>query len=60
MTSTTLPPAYGGGRTLHVVQEGESLYAIARQYGVSIDDLRRLNTLGPSDVIVPFQKLYVN
>ena len=60
MTSTTLPPAYGGGRTLHVVQEGESLYAIARQYGVSIDHLRRLNTLGPSDVIVPFQKLYVN
>ena len=60
MTSGTLPPAYGGGRTLHVVQEGESLYAIARQYGVSIDELRRLNTLGLSDVIVPFQKLYVN
>ena len=55
-----LPPAYGGGRTLHVVQEGESLYAIARQYGVSVGDLQRLNGLGPADVIVPFQKLYVN
>ena len=57
----SLPPAYGGGgRTLHVVQEGESLYRISRQYGVTVDELRQLNTLGPSDVIVPFQKLYVN
>ena len=55
-----LPPAYGGGRTVHVVQEGQSLYAIARQYGVSVADLQQLNSLGPSDVIVPFQKLYVN
>ena len=55
-----LPPAYGGGRTVHVVQEGQSLYAIARQYGVSVTDLQRINGLGPSDVIVPFQQLYVN
>ena len=55
-----LPPAYGGGRTVHVVQEGQSLYAIARQYGVGVADLQQLNGLGPSDVIVPFQKLYVN
>ena len=58
--SAPLPPAYGGGRLLHVVQEGQSLYAIARQYGVSVTDLQRLNGLGPSDVIVPLQKLYVN
>ncbi|WP_420460564.1 LysM peptidoglycan-binding domain-containing protein [Neolewinella sp.] len=60
VSTTALPPAYGGGRTVHVVQEGQSLYAIARQYGVSVGELQQLNGLGPSDVIVPFQKLYVN
>ncbi|CAH1000165.1 hypothetical protein LEM8419_01312 [Neolewinella maritima] len=58
--NTPLPPAYGGGRTTHVVREGESLYAIARQYGVGVSDLQRLNALGSSAVIVPHQKLYVN
>lgn len=47
-------------RSFHVVQEGETPYAIARRYGLTTTKLRELNGLSPTDVIVPFQKLYVN
>jgi peptidoglycan lytic transglycosylase D len=33
------------GRALHTVRKGETLDAIARQYGVSVDDIRRWNHL---------------
>ncbi|MBC6993961.1 LysM peptidoglycan-binding domain-containing protein [Neolewinella lacunae] len=47
-------------RSFHLVQEGESLYSIARRYNITTDELRTLNGLKAGDVIVPFQKLYVN
>lgn len=68
------PPAYGGSseqtvtqqsnipaerRQMHIVKDGENLYGIARQYRVSVPELRALNYL-PTDVIVPFQELYLN
>ena len=37
--------ASGGGEALHVVQEGETLYSIARQHGVAVDALRNYNGL---------------
>ncbi|WP_116127958.1 LysM peptidoglycan-binding domain-containing protein [Lewinella sp. IMCC34183] len=62
--SSPPPPAYGApvqaNRAVHIVQEGESLYGIARQYRISVEELRTYNELQPADVIVPYQKLYVN
>lgn len=62
--SPVVPPAYGNELAqhdfTHVVREGETLYAIARQYGISVQELRQRNNLPASDVIVPFQKLRVN
>ncbi|THH41255.1 LysM peptidoglycan-binding domain-containing protein [Neolewinella litorea] len=58
------PPAYGApvqqNRAIHIVQEGDSLYGIARQYRLTVEELRTLNALESADVIVPYQKLYVN
>lgn len=42
----------------HKVLPGENLYAIARQYGLSVDDVMRLNQLS-SDRIYPGQRLIV-
>ncbi|MDP5168694.1 MAG: LysM peptidoglycan-binding domain-containing protein [Bacteroidia bacterium] len=45
-------------RLSHKVMPGESLYAIARQHGISVDDLRELNDL-KDDTIFPGQRLLV-
>ena len=63
-TGPATPPAYGAPlqqeRAFHTVKDGESLYGIARQYRMTVAELQELNELRPADVIVPFQKLYVN
>jgi len=43
----------------HQVRKGDTLYGISRRYGVKVDELRRLNKLGPQDAIYPGQKLKV-
>jgi LysM repeat protein len=47
------------GRATHQVRGGESLWSIARQYDVRIDDLRTWNAL-PGSLIKPGQQLYVS
>lgn len=46
-------------RFQHQVQPGESLWTIARRYGVSIADLRQWNRLGNNSLIRPGQTLLV-
>jgi LysM repeat protein len=45
--------------TYHQVRDGETLYRISRTYGLSVDDLLRLNHLPPGAAIRPGQKLLV-
>jgi LysM repeat protein len=47
------------GSQVHRVQPGQSLWAIAIAYGTTILNLRQLNSLGESSVIVPGQDLIV-
>jgi lipoprotein NlpD len=53
------PPARGsaGRPAEHLVRSGETLYAIARRYGVSAADLARWNGLGDGGLIRPGQRL---
>ena len=44
----------------HEVKKGETLYRIAKQYGVTIDELRRLNKLPSNQPIEIGQKLLVS
>lgn len=51
-----------GGSILHVhvVQKGDTLWKIAKQYGVSFDEVKRLNAhLANPDYIVPGMKIFV-
>jgi LysM repeat protein len=43
----------------HLVSRGETLYRISKKYGISVDDLRRLNNMDPNATIHPGQKLLV-
>lgn len=44
----------------HQVRAGETLYSIARRYGLKVDELRQLNKLAPNVVIHPGDKLVVS
>ncbi len=44
----------------HVVVRGESLYRIARKYGLTVDGLCKLNKMIPRQPIYPGQKLLVS
>ena len=44
---------------LHTVQKGETLYKISRKYGMSVDELRKLNGIGQDFKIIAGQKLKV-
>ena len=41
------------------VHQGDTLYRIAKQHGISVDELCRLNTITKTDTIHPGQKLMV-
>jgi len=43
----------------HLVSRGDTLYRISRKYGISVDDLRRLNNMDSNALIHPGQKLLV-
>jgi lipid-binding SYLF domain-containing protein len=45
--------------TYHVVQSGDTLSGISKKYGVSVDELCRLNKIEKSDPIHPGQKIVV-
>jgi len=43
----------------HVVQKGDTLYSISKQFGLSLTQLMKLNKLSKGDAIYPGQKLTV-
>jgi membrane-bound lytic murein transglycosylase D len=49
----------GSGNGSHIVRRGDSLYKIARHYGVRLSDLFRWNHLRPGDIIHPGQEIVV-
>lgn len=46
------------GKAFHIVESGDTLWAISNRFGVTIDDLRTLNNL-TDDIIYPNQVIYL-
>ncbi|GAA4820275.1 muramidase family protein [Algivirga pacifica] len=44
----------------HIVQQGETLYSIARKYNLSASELLSINELSPSVILQPGQALYTS
>lgn len=57
--SITGKPISPDKRRIHEVRSGENLFRIALKYGLSVDELCRLNNITPSQAIHPGQKLIV-
>ena len=54
----TLPGAYSGQRTgFHIVQKGDTISSISRQYGVTFRSLLELNNLDNPELISPGQRI---
>jgi LysM repeat protein len=59
-TGVTEPPPVGDtGPVTYVIQPGDTLFSIAQQYSVSIDDLAAANGISPNDLLTPGQTLSV-
>lgn len=44
-------------RKYHVVKPDETIFSVAKTYGISVDKLRSLNNLEPAELIIPNQLL---
>ncbi|MBF0219601.1 MAG: LysM peptidoglycan-binding domain-containing protein [Gammaproteobacteria bacterium] len=54
------PKQSSAATTTHTVRSGESLWSISRQYSVSVDDLKRWNSMKGTPAIKPGQQLRLN
>lgn len=52
-------PKAGAKERFHTVRSGESLFRIGRHYGLTVNELLRLNHLKPGAIIYPGQKLRI-
>lgn len=59
LSKTSREPLPLPGGRYHVVQSGDSLSKIAQHYGISVDELCRLNSMTPNQIIYPGQRLLV-
>jgi LysM repeat protein len=59
-TSPPPKPAASTEKQYHTVQKGETLFRIAKQYGISTAELRKLNNLSPDQPLRAGQKLLVS
>lgn len=52
-------PSNSSSGNVHYVQQGETLFSIAKQYDTTVDELRRINGMSDYDVLQSGQKLNV-
>ncbi len=58
-----VPASYdyvGAKREVHIVKDNETIFSIAQRYNISVQRLRALNQLEENEIIIPYQRLYVN
>jgi LysM repeat protein len=56
---TSAPSVNSSGQTIHVVQSGETLVRIARQYGVTVQDIVNANNLANPNLLDVGQELII-
>jgi LysM repeat protein len=59
-TSTPSKPAVSTKKRYHTVQKGDTLNLISKKYGISLEELRKLNNLSGSQTLRIGQKLLIS
>ena len=59
LTGGTEVPAGGERRQAYVVQSGDSLWSVARRYGVTVANLAQWNSMSPQDILSIGRELVV-
>ncbi len=49
-----------GKRNMYIVQDGETLFSIARKNAITVDRLRQLNAMDANEILIPGQRIYLN
>jgi LysM repeat protein len=57
---TPSKPTASAEKKYHTVQKGETLYVISKKYGISVEELRKLNNLSKDPSLRTGQKLLVS
>jgi membrane-bound lytic murein transglycosylase D len=57
MPAISDPPPAPAAPNLHEVRAGDTLWSIAKRYGLSMDTLRQINGLGKTGMVRPGQKI---
>jgi len=57
---TPSKPAASAEKKYHTVKKGETLYGISKKYGISVEELRKLNNLSKDPLLRTGQKLLVS
>lgn len=57
--TTTVKKAPNKGKLFHIVKRGETIWRIAKKYGIKLQNLRKANGLGRSNFIRVGQKLHI-
>jgi len=58
ITTINIPSPKTQNYTWHIVEEGETMYALSKKYGISVDDIKVLNGLEGNNIF-PGQKLKI-
>ncbi|OYX11410.1 MAG: lytic transglycosylase, partial [Algoriphagus sp. 32-45-6] len=58
-TITSSPRTASSSDTYHIVSKGETLFAISRKYGITVDQLKSWNKIGSNNIISVGQKLVI-
>ncbi len=57
--STSQPEKTQSNKTIHTVSQGETLFAISRKYGITVENLKSWNNIGSQNIISIGQKLVI-
>lgn len=58
-TINSSPRTTSSSDTYHIVSKGETLFAISRKYGITVDQLKSWNKIGSNNIISVGQKLVI-